>query len=237
MNNLVYLRCNTEPVMLNNLRTGNGKVFEFLNFFPGELWYDEQGIIRQFSLKFVDGDIGNFFLMPLTQDRNKYLKTIAADLAEFGVKMTANAIFSDNGVILNLAKFLFEKYGKLALSDVINREEPRPMGYVAVGNNEVVFLDKINIQSGINPNSLIFRVKNDYATNVRYESSRDFITWQQGVIPARQTLDLFFSNRQFSGYMRLYTDWKPGKIYKVEARKLYSVKWQEHQQQWDIVQI
>lgn len=237
MNKLIYLKCNTEPIMLNNVSTGNGQVFEFLRFFPGELWWDEQGIIRQFSVKFANGDIGNFFLLPLTQERNKYLKTITSDLAEFGVKITANAIFGDNGVILNLSKFLFEKYGTLVLSDVINRQKKTPMGYVSFDNNEVVFLDPININSGVNLNSLIFRVKNDYPTNVRYESSRDCITWQQGIIPAKRTLDLFFSNRQFSGYMRLYTDWQPGIIYRVEARKLYSVKWQEGQQKWNIVSV
>ncbi|WP_131450782.1 hypothetical protein [Flavobacterium subsaxonicum] len=237
MNNLIYLRCNTETVIFNNVRYGTGQVSEFLKFFPGELWYDDQGLVRQFSLKFDNGDVGNFFLMPLTPDRDKYVRAIVSDLTEFGLKMTANAIFSGGAVIVNLAKFLFEKYGKVVLADVINRQATQPMGYVAIDNQEVVFQDPKYVQSAAILRELLFYVKNDYAFDVVYQVSRDMANWIPGIIRARKSVEVFFTNRQVTGYLRVMTGQRPGRAYRVDAKKSYAVFWQENGQYWDLLEI
>ena len=53
-----------EDYIFPNIQYGNKKVAESLLFHPGEVWYDDNGLIRLFSINYEGGLIGNYFLYP-----------------------------------------------------------------------------------------------------------------------------------------------------------------------------
>lgn len=236
MSDIVYLRCNNEQVMLNDLLTGDGRVFESFVFQPGSIWFDNQGIIRQFSVRYPSGRTGNYFLMPNVPNQEKHVRMILKDLGEFGVKMVGNALFGGGALILDLAHFLFEKYGRVALSDLIDRQKQVPLAYIAIDNQEVVFHGVIHIAEGVGLSELIFYVKNPYAQPIFFQTSRELQHWRQDTIQPGQTLEIYFGNRQQDGYIRLFTCQRPGLTYQIQARKTYTVFWNEHRQFWDLIE-
>jgi hypothetical protein len=234
MSNLVYLRHNTEPVLLNNLVTGDGQVLEALVFNTGSIWYDEQGIIRQFSVHYNQNKYGNYFLMPLQSDTLSFTRTIAGDLAEFGIKVVASSIFSGSTLIVDLARFLFEKYGNVALTDLMEGLPGRSMAYIAIDNKEVVLQGVLNIRQAVSIRLLQFFIKNDTQYVVVYEISRDLSTWKSGTLASYSLETLYFANRQTSGYARLYTNNRPGHTYAIKATETYSIYFDPTLQLWSL---
>ncbi len=55
---------NKEVYLFTNVPLGANQVKESLYINENEAWYDKDGLIRLFSMKFDDGAIGNFMLMP-----------------------------------------------------------------------------------------------------------------------------------------------------------------------------
>ena len=233
MEKMVYLRYNSTTVIINNINIGSNNILESVIFHPGEIWFDELGVIRQFSMRFDDNTIGNFFLMPNDNKQNKYMISLTRDLGEFGVKMVANSLFSGGALIVNLAKFFFEKYGKLAITDLL-LDRPKNLAYIALENREVVFYDSLNINRAICLNELLFFIRNDFSYHVNCLISRDMKNWRNAIIYPKNVTDMYFSNGQNGGYLIIYTNDKPGKTYLVYAQNYYYIYWDSKSNIWDL---
>ena len=53
-----------EVYIFPNVQFGDLKIVESLTFQPGEVWYDDNGLARLFSVKYSDKSIGEYFLYP-----------------------------------------------------------------------------------------------------------------------------------------------------------------------------
>ncbi|MGB8190475.1 MAG: hypothetical protein WCF67_01090 [Chitinophagaceae bacterium] len=219
---------------MNDLVTGDGGNVEAHIFQPGSIWFDDQGIIRQFSLYYGDNQFGNYFLMPLQPDKEKYMSTISSDLAEFGIKIIANSFFSEGTLIVDLAKFLFEKYGKVAITDLMRGNSNVSMAYIAPDNNEIVLHGVLNIQSAVSLRYLNFFIRNDTQYAIPYETSRELVTWRAGTIRPGSTETICFANRQTLGYIRFYTGFTMGLTYEVKATGKYAIYWDVTRKLWSL---
>lgn len=217
---------------MNDLVTGDGRNVEAHVFQPGSIWFDDHGIIRQFSLYYDDNQFGNYFLMPFQPDKKKYMNTISSDLAEFGIKVIANSFFSGGTLIVDLAKFLFEKYGKVTITDLMRGNSNVPMAYIAPDNNEIVLHGVLNIQNAVSVRHLNFFIRNNTQYVIPYETSRELTHWRAGTIRPSSTETIFFANRQTLGYIRFYTGSRVGLTYEVKATGNYAIYWDATRQLW-----
>jgi hypothetical protein len=216
---------------------GNGQFYESIVFEEGEIWFDSQGCIRQFSRRYDDGTVGNYILMDVNatdENSNSVTNTILNDLSSFGIQMIGNSLFLDGGIITNLAKFLFKKYGKIAVTDVFKQSSHPRYVYVAIDNNEFVFNGVLNMANGEYVNNLNFNIRNPFNYSLKFQVSRDKYDWKQFEVDGRKLLKVYFANNQREGWFRVYTNdvgfntfyVKSGENYVIDIdkeKKIYSL--------------
>jgi len=215
---------NREEYLFTNVPLGLNQTMESLNLRENEVWYDEDGLIRLFSMRFEDDIIGNFMLMPKNKPVDVALKIIRDFLVPLGLSYTGNKIFNQNTRVDNVGKFIYNTGGKVFLQDLVNQQIHSNLGYVAMDNGEIVFRSSMTISMGTPLSKLVIKIINKFNQNLQIDTSRDGTNWKPFEILAGQEFSFHFGNAQKFGYVRLNT--MTGYLsYKIEARNVYNISW------------
>lgn len=107
---------NTKSVTVSTVVGGKPTT---LTFPPNELIFDEHGIVRLVSIKFNDGTIGNFKLMPLNKTSNAAISFAQEWLLPFGLSIIGGKIMKGKSSVDGLAKWLTFSKGGGGLTDLV----------------------------------------------------------------------------------------------------------------------
>lgn len=115
---------------------------------PNEAYFDEDGFVQLFSMKFNDGVIGNFKLLPNNQTADMALRLIGNHLASWGLSIISGQIIDEdeNTYVDNVARYLFEKAGGLVIENIFERYSIANSAYYEITSGELVFAKPVRLQ-------------------------------------------------------------------------------------------
>jgi hypothetical protein len=126
----------------------NGKTI-MMDTKPGEAFFDYEGYVRLFSMKFDDGEIGNFQLLPNNQSSNEALKLIGQYLVPFGLSLVSGMVIEevDNSIVDNVARFLCEKFaGDIIAESIFEQNSIKNSAYYEITSGELVITKPVRLQ-------------------------------------------------------------------------------------------
>jgi hypothetical protein len=147
------LRTNSNSLAIP-VTLGNGKTMS-MRVGPGEVWYNENGYVQLFSLRFNDGTIGNFLLQRKGASKNQILEFFKKNLVPLGLKIAGGVIQEKhkehpNIQAINVAVYLGEKFGPgvvgRILDEVDDYLDPPQWGYYEIASGEHVIVHAVQIQ-------------------------------------------------------------------------------------------
>lgn len=114
---------------------------------PNEAFFDENGLVRILSIKFNDGKVGNFKLLPNNQTSDSAMRFIINHLGTVGLTIVAGEIIeeNENTVIDNVARYLFEKAGGTMIENIFEQYSVANSSYYEVTTGEQVFIEPIYV--------------------------------------------------------------------------------------------
>ena len=131
----------TVPVTL-----GSGKNIT-LHIRPNEAFFDRNGYVRLFSMKFDNGEIGNFKLLPNNQSQNQALNMIQEYIIPLGIGIIGGEIIGDieGTPIDNVGRFLFAKFGNFLVNDIFDRSSLANSSYYEMTSGELVIQQCVQV--------------------------------------------------------------------------------------------
>ncbi len=115
----VTLTPNQRSVSWPPVRWGDGSHYPII-LEPGEGLFDADGHLHFFSIELPDG-IRNCQLLPQNRTADAVLRIAKEILLPFGLTVASNAIYSGEGVILNLALEVFSRFGEISIGNYLDR--------------------------------------------------------------------------------------------------------------------
>ncbi|HMP60469.1 MAG TPA: hypothetical protein PKD86_14065 [Gemmatales bacterium] len=113
-----------------------------------EAFYDKEGYVRLFSMRFSDGTYGNFKLLPHQQTAESALRFCQRLLGPFGLAIASNAIFSGTTIVHSLALELFRHGEPLIIADPFANGSIDASSYYAVESGENLMAHPIRLPLG-----------------------------------------------------------------------------------------
>jgi hypothetical protein len=226
-----------EDYIFPNIQFGDKKVVESLVFHPGEVWYDENGLVRMFSIKFEEGDVGNFFLFPKNSPMAFVYETLNTDIISFGLKLIGETVLHGSSVIQSVSQYLYKKASDSAertISDFLEDMNTANLGYVELKSKEIVFNNLMTMDMGIPMQFIEMSFHNPNDIDLIFETSRNSREWKTFKVEANRFMKFYFMNAQKSGYFRIKTRQSDYKIYEIRAPNSYSINWNEQSSCWDL---
>jgi hypothetical protein len=86
-----------------------------------EAFFNQDGLIRLFSMKFDDGAIGNFKLLPKNKSSEEVVSFMQSFLVPFGISILGGELFYGDTVIDNLARELFQVWGNFVANNALDQ--------------------------------------------------------------------------------------------------------------------
>ena len=115
---------------------------------PGDALLDAQGYIRFFSLRFNDGVVGRFQLLPNRSQQNSALDAVKNFLLPFGLSLISGEVVDDiEGTIVDdLIGFFLEEAASEAIINSFFWEEPLAnTSYYEITSGELVIEKPIQV--------------------------------------------------------------------------------------------
>lgn len=136
---------NTNPLSLP-VNLSNGKNI-MMSVQPGEAFFDKKGYVRLFSMKFDNGEIGNFKLLPNNQSPNQALSLVRQFIIPFGLGILSGEIIEevDDTIIDNIGRFLFNKFGNFVANDIFDSYSIANSSYYEMTTGELVITKCIRL--------------------------------------------------------------------------------------------
>ncbi len=226
-----------EAYIFPNVQYGNLQVTESLRFYPGEVWYDDKGLVRLFSIKYTDGNVGNYFLFPKSSPMGFVYEILNSDIISFGLKLLGESIIHGSSIVTSIGQYLFKKASdgaEATISNFLEDLNTSNLGYVELISKEIVFNHLITMKMGIPVRLLEFVIKNPNSVDLKYETSRDRIQWKPYNLKSDESDKFYFMNAQTHGYFRIKTEQSDCQIYEIKAPNVYSINWNEQKFCWDL---
>lgn len=226
-----------EDYIFPNIQFGNKKIVESLVFHPGEVWYDENGLVRTFSIKYDDGTVGNYFLFPKNSSMAFVYETLNTDIISFGLKLVGETVFHGSSVIQSISQYLYKKASdstERTISDFLEDMNTANLGYVELKSKEIVFNNLMTMDMGTPMRLIEMFFHNPNDVDLVFETSRNNRDWKSFRVNARGIIKFHFMNAQTSGYFRIKTNQSDYKIYEINAPNSYTLNWNEQGYCWDL---
>ena len=132
--NQIQLFNNTNSLLLT-VSLSNGKQVQ-IQIEPFHALFDSDGYIRQFSLEFDDGEIGNFKLLPNNSTVDEMLDFTGKYLAPFGLMLLSGKVISGQKVVNNLARFTALNFANPIVYDVFQHARITYSSYYEISTHE-----------------------------------------------------------------------------------------------------
>ena len=127
---------NTKSVTVNTVVGGKPTT---LTFPPNELIFDEDGVVRLVSIKYDDGVVGNYKLMPQNKTANAAISFAQEWLLPFGLSVIGGKIMRGKTSVDALTKWMTFSKGGGGLTDLVfNPISVNNSAYFEVASGELV---------------------------------------------------------------------------------------------------
>lgn len=143
----VNLKCNSSQLSIP-VTLSTGKTIR-MNTNPGEAFFDNKGYVRLFSMRFDNGEIGNFQLLPNNQAPNQALKFIGDILVPLGLSIVGGEVIEeiDDTVVDNVARFLLENFtDDLITENIFEQYSIKNSAYYEITSGELVITKPVQLQ-------------------------------------------------------------------------------------------
>jgi hypothetical protein len=137
--------CSNSDRMTLPVTLGNGRRIQ-MRVEPNEAFFDDEGYVRLFSVRYNDGVVGNYKLLPKNQTEDAVLRFVRAFLVPFGLTIASNAIFAGDTIVYNLCQELFERGGQHFIDDIFERYSISHSAYYEVVTGEQVITHAVQLQ-------------------------------------------------------------------------------------------
>lgn len=226
-----------EVYIFPNVQFGNLKVIESLTFQPGEVWFDDNGLVRLFSVKYSNKSRGDYFLYHKNVPLAFIYETLNSDILSFGLKLLGESIVHGSTVVHNIGKYLYKKASdetERTISNILEDLNTANLGYIELKSKEVVINHLISMKMGSPIRELQFVVENPNEIDLYYETSRDGKLWKAYPVKAKSFDKFYFGNGQSYGFFRIKTQQSDFQTYKIIAPNTYSIYWNNRKDCWDL---
>jgi len=111
---------NSRPISWPSVVYGDGDRVR-LDLRAGEGWFDDDGYLRFFSVRFSDGSVGNYKLLPQNQTTDTVIRVVKDFLLPFGLSVASNKIYSGEMLVANVALEVFSQLGEIVIGNYLER--------------------------------------------------------------------------------------------------------------------
>lgn len=113
---------------------------------PYEAAIDSDGYVRMFSMKFDNGTIGNFKLMPKSKAKSFILEMCADVLTPIGIRIVGEKfINTNNEIVTNIARYAFNHFATPPIQDLFRQYNIDDSAYYALDNGEMVISHPVKL--------------------------------------------------------------------------------------------
>ncbi|MBH8560615.1 hypothetical protein I8748_00055 [Nostoc sp. CENA67] len=140
----IQLWTNSNNIVLP-VTLGNGQKIN-MNVKANEAFYDDSGYVQIFSMRFNNGEYGNFKLLPNNQKADQALRFCKDVLAPFGLTIIGGMIMEGETVIDNLARHLFKHGSSVLIDNIFEQYTIKNSSYYAIDNGERVITHPVKLQ-------------------------------------------------------------------------------------------
>lgn len=149
----VSLYGNSQALNLTVELNGYGRKATY--FKQHEVWYDEDGWVRSFSMTYDDGTFGNFKLIPKHPTTLKVAESIASAASSIGLSIAAGKILKSHSAtrsqpeyVHHVGKYLAGKVGGVMMHDLFARLSIEDSAYYEITTHELVITSPVRLKLG-----------------------------------------------------------------------------------------